>query len=156
MQSALRELIERHGWTELGRLTFLLDGGVDWSQRPFAKRWSMRRLGRAGLIELIGEHVALRRECFRVDAGADEVQETTLQRALEGLPGGPLERHVWIVGARGRFLIELSVQGSFSFEFTDERDTKMLARLKAIGCRGSCGAGAMYVEGVRLREAQGE
>ena len=130
----LAALIESQAWAELGQLVFGEDGAIDWKSRPFSKRWSMRRLGRAGLIELISEHVPLRGPCFSVTPGSEPVR-TTLGDALRALPRGTLDAHHWFVSTQGRWLIELTASGTFSFDFVDERHTKMLERLQRVEAR---------------------
>jgi hypothetical protein len=118
-------LIESEGWVELGRFVFSEQGSIDWTTRPFSKRWSMRRLGRAGLIELIEEHVARRQKCFAVTPGA-KPERTTVGAALQALPRGTLDAHHWLVSTQGRWIVELSASQMFTFDFVDERDTKLL------------------------------
>jgi hypothetical protein len=127
----LTALIESKGWAELSRFVFGEDGAIDWTTRAFSKRWSMRRLGRAGLSELIAEHVAHRTECFSITPGEEPVR-TTVGGALRALPRGTLDAHRWLVSTQGRWIMELSAGRTFTFDFVDERDTKMLKRLRAV------------------------
>lgn len=119
------------GWAELERLEFREDGGIDWSRRPFAKRWSMRRLGKAGLLALIAEHVASSANCFHLTAVGDPV-EVELAAGVGVAWDDPEPRHHWLVHPGGRWLIELSADRTFTFEFTSARNTRMLKRLKAL------------------------
>jgi len=119
------------GWRELQTLQFQDDGSIDWSERPFAKRWSLRRLGKTGLLELLAEHVALRAECFWVRPDAEPCAVTLGAGVREALRDDA-ETHHWFVHVHGRWLIELSAQGTFTFEFTSARNTKLLRKLKGL------------------------
>jgi hypothetical protein len=96
-------------------LRFRPEGGVDWTIRPFAKRWSYRKLGPAGIAELLESLVPLRNECWV--ATAEAVTPSRVREALSGLRTWDQASYRWWIDRGGRWLAELAPEGSFSFEF---------------------------------------
>ncbi|MGE4141698.1 MAG: hypothetical protein AB7N76_13735 [Planctomycetota bacterium] len=122
----------------------LPDGGVDWSRRPFSKRWSTRRLGRSGVRALVAELVpTLRRaRCFALVAGEERARPSTLAAALEvALAEQRDGRHRWVIAEDGRWVLELrgydpaAGDGQLAFEGVSRRNTEMLKRLRTIEAR---------------------
>ncbi|MBL4846891.1 MAG: hypothetical protein JKY65_15335 [Planctomycetes bacterium] len=114
-------------------LPFLPSGGVDWAQRPYAKRWSQRRLGWLGLGELLSEVISLRRPCYvfsHEDLPEDELEVQTLDSALRRLRETSLETPWWVIDASGRWVIEVSPAGLVSLEFVRARDTRLLKQMR--------------------------
>ena len=119
-------------------LPFLPTGGVDWSRRSFSKRWSQRRLGWAGLSEVLQAAIPLQRRCFLVGAPAkssrddndQSVAAQSLASALEELRDGDWGEHRWVIDAAGRWLFELAPSRILSLEFVQARDTRLIQRLR--------------------------
>lgn len=124
------------------RLPFGEDGAVDWSQRPFAKRWPLRRLGRAGLLDLASSLVLPSSRCHVVEAGAERVAEGTVATALDRFLREESAAHRWLIDRRGRWVMELSADRVFAFEYVDVRNTKLLKRLQGIEAEWSRGGEA--------------
>jgi hypothetical protein len=128
----LHEHTDVDPWTLLKEgLPFRDDGGVDWEQRPFAKRWSMRRMGKAGILVLIEQHVTLRARCYWLRSDAPGFEVASVTRAL-GEAARLDDAHHWLIDTKGRWVAELSQDRIFTFEFVDDRNTKMLQRLRGL------------------------
>ena len=127
-------MLKRDAWLLIEEaLLFLPSGGVDWTQRAYAKRWSQRRLGWLGLSELLEEVIPLRRACFlfsQETSPDDDVAPRSLAAALRDLGGADLTTHWWAIDASGRWLIEVSPSGLVSLEFVRARDTRLLQRVQ--------------------------
>jgi hypothetical protein len=107
------------------------DGGVEWSRRPFAKRWSLRRLGRAGLSSLLVEQAGAPGRCLVFAAGDPEAVDVATERALDAFESLDPTRPRQAIDARGRWICELAPDGTFTLDFVSRRDTAMLERLRA-------------------------
>jgi hypothetical protein len=116
-------------------LPFLPTGGIDWSRRSFSKRWSQRRLGWAGLSEVLQAAISLQRRCFVVGPPGDQssiedFEPQPLGSALRGLRQGEWGEHRWVIDAAGRWIFELAPSRTLSLEFVQVRDTRMIKRLR--------------------------
>lgn len=134
-------------------LPFLSTGGVDWSRRSFSKRWSQRRLGWAGLSEVLQAAIPLQRRCYRVgppgeESRADEeLEPESLASALRELRRGEWDQHRWVIDAAGRWIVELAPSRILSLEFVQARDTRLIKRLRQ-------GTRSVRPPGVALEEAE--
>lgn len=129
-------------------LPFLPSGGVDWSRRSFSKRWSQRRLGWAGLSEVLQAAIPLQRRCFVVGAphaesSEDACQPQSLASALRELREGEWDEHRWVIDAAGRWIFELAPSRILSLEFVQARDTRLIKRLRE-GTRSVRAAGGEF------------
>lgn len=127
-------------------LPFLPEGGIDWSGRSFSKRWSQRRLGWAGLSEVLEAAIPLQRRCYLIREPAprgrrssrDEegkaqeggLETQSLSSALTDLKRGEWDDHRWVIDAAGRWLVELAPSRILSLEFVQVRDTRLMQRLR--------------------------
>ena len=113
------------------QLPFREEGGIDWEQRYFAKRWSARRLGWAAIEELLSEVIALARPCYALSAERSEPGvETTLRAGLRAWREE--EGFAWLVDRSGRWVLERDPEGIVSLEFVSRRSTRMVERLQKL------------------------
>jgi hypothetical protein len=107
--------------------------GIEWSTRPFSRRWRLQRLGWAGLSEVLTEVIDLRTWGYALtDDSEGELDPCRLSQALAALRRDESGQVSWFVAASGRFLLEWHPDsGRLSLEFVRVSNTRMLARLRA-------------------------
>lgn len=111
---------------------------INWRVRTFAKVWSRRRLGPAGIAELIRAHLPRpSAPCFLVVGGEDPVPATVADVIAQVRAEGS----VWAFDPLGRWILELSggEHPQFAFEFLDARNQAMIERLLGIEATWSHG-----------------
>ncbi|RMG08138.1 MAG: hypothetical protein D6731_22385 [Planctomycetota bacterium] len=95
---------------------FSAAGGIDWSLRPFARRWSWRKLGHAAVGDLLGQFVSPKAPCRWV--GAHGTRLLSCADALGGLRAAPpYEEPSWLLDPAGRWVVEFAPDGILTFEF---------------------------------------
>lgn len=106
---------EARRWFGLRSNFVLTDDGIDWKRRRYHKRWSLKRLGKHGALELLEQMMPLKSRCYHKLATGGLGDYGALKPAFEKAVADREHIH-WLMDLAGGWLIEINKSQTLTVE----------------------------------------